>query len=74
MSVSCMSGALPEEIAASILQALDAHTGEHASPHDDVTFIVLEALPYQRSNRYALLVRNNWRKVARRLGFLSDNG
>lgn len=67
------SGALPEDIAASILQALDSHTGEHASPHDDVTFIVLEALPYQRSNRYALLVRNNWRKVARRLGFRSGS-
>lgn len=66
------AGALPEDIAVSILQALDAHTGEHASPHDDVTFIVLEALPYQQSNRYALLARNNWRKVAQKLGFLSD--
>lgn len=68
-SLETGTGSSPEDIAHGILAALDSHTGEHASPHDDVTFLVLEVLPYQRSNRYVLLVRNNWRKVARRLGF-----
>lgn len=55
----------PENTAAQLLEVLEQHRGGKEAPHDDVTLTVLEALPYQRSNRYVLLVRNNWRKVFR---------
>lgn len=59
------AGASPELTANHLLDALRAHASDPDQRHDDVTFTVLEVLPYQRSNRYVLLVRNNWRKVLR---------
>ena len=53
-----------EEQAQAIRDAVDGHTGGGA-PDDDVTFAVLEVLPFQTSNRYVLLWRNNWRKIFR---------
>jgi sigma-B regulation protein RsbU (phosphoserine phosphatase) len=58
-------GASPDVTADTLLDALHAHAGGAEQLHDDVTFTVLEVLPYQRSNRYVLLVRNNWRKILR---------
>jgi serine phosphatase RsbU (regulator of sigma subunit) len=55
-------GVRPMDQANAILQALRTHTGRELASHDDITFAILEAGPYQRSNRYALLVRNNWRR------------
>ena len=56
------AGVSPADQAHAILELLRAHTGRERAEQDDVTFAILEARPYQRSNRYALLVRNNWNR------------
>lgn len=64
----------PNVIAAKLQAALDrhtrtdsnteGHTNESATPpHDDITFLILQVLPYQRTNRYTLLLRNNWPRL-----------
>ncbi len=50
-----------------IQRVLAAHTGNADDMQDDVTFMIVEALPYQRGNRYSLLVKNNFNRLVRAL-------
>jgi len=54
------------EVIAAFREAVTVHAGGKAE-EDDVTLLVLEALPYQRSNRYSLFLRNNLKRLAQRL-------
>lgn len=51
-----------------VLDAIQAEVSraqcDQVGESDDITVIVLEALPYQGSNRYALFVRNNFNRLA----------
>ena len=47
-----------------IQAAVTAHMAGQPDPHDDVTVMVLEVQPYQTSNRYALLLKNNYDRLA----------
>jgi len=58
-------GETPDDCAARILDTLRVHLGRDISAQDDVTFVLLEVLPWQRSGRYTLLVRNNWHRALR---------
>ncbi|MBX3180503.1 MAG: serine/threonine-protein phosphatase [Candidatus Hydrogenedentes bacterium] len=54
----------------SVLEAIKAAVAEHVpggAAGDDITVLVLEALPYQSSNRYALFLKNNFPRFARAL-------
>ena len=54
----------------SVLEAIKAAVAEHVpggAAGDDITVLVLEALPYQTSNRYALFLKNNFPRFARAL-------
>jgi sigma-B regulation protein RsbU (phosphoserine phosphatase) len=59
------SSASPGEIAASLMQTLRGHLVNPDEADDDVTFTVLEVLPYQRGNTLTLYCRNNFGREAR---------
>jgi len=44
-----------------IVEALSRHRANDEAD-DDISFALLEVLPYQASNRYSLLIKNNWRR------------
>ena len=50
-----------------IQEAFATHTASSDDAQDDVTVVILEAQPYQRSNRYALLIRNNFQRLLQAL-------
>ncbi|MBI1319071.1 MAG: SpoIIE family protein phosphatase [Candidatus Hydrogenedens sp.] len=58
----CLSDT-PESTAENLLRRLRDHLGRDIAAQDDVTFVLLEVLPYQPHGRYTLLVRNNWRRL-----------
>ena len=59
------SSAGPSEIASGLLKVLRDHLANPAVADDDVTFTVLEVLPFQRGNRVMAYFRNNYGKEAR---------
>lgn len=59
------STAPPDEIARELLGALHGHVAHPPEADDDVTFTVLEVLPYQRGNRVMAYFRNNFGREAR---------
>ena len=50
-----------------IQRLLASHTANTDDMQDDVTLMIVEALPYQRGNRYLLLVKNNFNRIVRAL-------
>jgi serine phosphatase RsbU (regulator of sigma subunit) len=60
------SSAGPSEIASGLLKVLREHLANPAEADDDVTFTVLEVLPFQRGNRLMAYFRNNYGKSARK--------
>lgn len=56
--------ASPGEIATGLLGVLRSHLADPGEAGDDVTFTVLEVLPYQRGNRLTAYYRNNFGKAA----------
>jgi len=59
------SGASAREIASGLIGALNGHLAVPGDADDDVTFTVLEVLPFQRGNRITAYYRNNFSKAAR---------
>lgn len=59
------SSASPSEIATGLLGALRTHLVNPDVADDDVTFTVLEVLPFQKGNVLSLYYRNNFGKAAR---------
>lgn len=59
------SSAGPGDIASGLLRVLRDHLANPAEADDDVTFTVLEVLPFQRGNRVMAYFRNNYGKDAR---------
>jgi hypothetical protein len=48
------------EVMTSLEAAVAKHVNGATVEHDDVTFMVLEVLPYQTRGRYTLLLKNNF--------------
>ena len=59
------SSATPGEIAEGLLGALRGHLPNPDEADDDVTFTVLEVLPFQKGNTLTLYYRNNFSRAAR---------
>lgn len=59
------SNASPAEIATGLLGALRGHLADPEVADDDVTFTVLEVLPFQTGNALSLYFRNNFSRAAR---------
>lgn len=57
----------PQEIADVLQKKYDEHIGVQQAPKDDVTFTVLQIAPYQQSNKYVLLIKNNLDRLRRAL-------
>jgi sigma-B regulation protein RsbU (phosphoserine phosphatase) len=47
------------ELADALLNAMRSHVGREEFDHDDVTYLLLEATPYQRGNRFYHFIRNH---------------
>lgn len=60
------SSAGPADIASGLLKVLREHLANPAEADDDVTFTVLEVLPFQQGNRVMAYFRNNFGKEARK--------
>jgi sigma-B regulation protein RsbU (phosphoserine phosphatase) len=54
----------PEDRGNALLKAWATHTGGFDHAEDDLTFAILECQPYQKGNRYALFIQNNFVKKA----------
>ena len=59
------SDVLVETITGEIHERYLKHLGGADKSTDDLTYIVLQALPYQQSNKYTLLVKNNINRLFR---------